>query len=71
MKRLDISNETLRELARIGVVGAFTLLITTISELGWKSARPWTHGPSRGIVRKNALVTHIEWMNENNPSTLR
>ena len=32
MKRLDISNETLRELARVGVggVGAFILLITTI-----------------------------------------
>ena len=30
MKRLDISNETLRELARIGGVGAFILLITTI-----------------------------------------
>lgn len=24
MKRLDISNETLRELARIGVVGAYS-----------------------------------------------
>ncbi|MBF1368355.1 MAG: hypothetical protein HXN12_00440 [Porphyromonadaceae bacterium] len=72
MKRLDISNETLRELARIGV----HIADYNYSELGWKSASLGLTAHLEGFhwdsLEECFGDTHqnIEWMNENNPSTL-